>query len=173
MKKIEVTIIFLLIILAVMPELAESPLTPGSGDRIELFLMRHLNMRENQEIMDFINTYEISDFQEIEATQIDNSSLTYKYVRYVYIIPKENCSNKLVFLDDGEIVWVQQIGMNETIPIKTASFLDDFFYMYPTAESNETISSFLEAYAPDKWKKTQINRNSSLVYLICNPNLTV
>ena len=168
MKKIEVTIIFLLIIFTAMPAIAESPAFPGSGDRIELFLMRHLDMRDNQEIMDFINTYGISDFQEIDPPGTDKFPPAY---RYIYIIPKENCSKKLLFLEkDGEIAWVRQIGMNETIPIKETSPLDDFFYRYPTAESNETISSFIEAYAPQKWKKTQINRNSSLVYLICENN---
>lgn len=158
MKKIEIIIIFLFIFWTAMPALAElPPLPPGEGDQISIFRARHMNMEENQEIMDFINTYGIGDFQET-----GNRTHT-----YVYIIPKGNCSNKLVFLErGGDIIWVRQIGMNETIPFKPWDPLDDFFSAYPAARGNETIRSFIEASSPKKWDDSQINQSSSLVYLI-------
>lgn len=159
-QRMRLSIAFLLVFKIVMPALAEPlPLRPGdSFSRMEIFLIQHRDMKENQEIMDFINTCGISDFQEIDVNRTHT---------YVYVFPKENCSNKLVFLErSGEIIWVRQIGMNETIPFKAPEPLDDLFSAYPAIENNETISSFIETYAPKKWKKTQMNRNSSLVYLI-------
>ncbi|AKB19216.1 MULTISPECIES: hypothetical protein [unclassified Methanosarcina] len=105
-QRMRLFIAFLLVFEIVMPALAEpSPFPPGYGDSIGFFCARHMNMEGNQEIMDFINTCGISDFQEVDVNRTHT---------YVYIIPKENCSNKLVFLErSGEIIWVRQIGMNE------------------------------------------------------------
>lgn len=168
MKKIESIVIFLLIIGTVMPAFAEDlPLRPGDGfSRIEIFRLQHMNMEENQEIMSFINAYGISDYE------IKNINDSYKFI---YIIPNENYSKKLVFLErtggnsenwKREIVWVRQIGMNETIPFEPPGPLDDLFAAHPSAKNNETIVSFIEDYAPEKWKETRINLNSSVVYLI-------
>lgn len=172
MKKIKLIIIYILIIGMVMPAFAEElPPRPGDGfSRIEIFRLQHMNMEENQEIMDFINKYGISDY---EITYINDS------YKFIYIIPKENHSNKLVFLEriggidekwKREIVWVRQIGINETIPFEPPGPLDDFFDAHPEAEKNATIISFINSYDPREWKEIprDLNRNSSVVYLIAD-----
>jgi hypothetical protein len=159
MPKVEAIVFSLFLLGLVMPVHAEAGGAPGEGfSRLEIFRLQHLNMEENQEIVDFINACGISDFEEIRINRTH---------RYVYIIPKENCSNKLVFLQkSGEIIWVRQIGINETIPFKQAEPLDDFYSAHPAAKDNETIGCFVGAYAPERWKETRIDRNSSIVYLI-------
>lgn len=144
---------------------------PGDGNSIENYLMPHiLSLEENQEIMDFINKYGISDY---EIAYINDSN------QFLYIIPKENHSKKLVVLEKTggidqkwkrEIVWVRQIGMNETISFEPPGPLDDFFAAYPEAEKNDTIISFINSYDPRKWKEmsTDLNRTSSLVYLVAD-----
>jgi hypothetical protein len=174
MKKIELIVAYLIIItLVVTPAFAED-LTPPPGDgfsRAEIFRLQHMYLiEENQEIMDFINACGISDY---EITYINRTH------RYKYIIPKEKCSKKLVFLEISkgrgekwkrEIVWVRQIGMNETIPFEPAGPLDDFFAAHPEAEDNDTIISFIDSHDPRKWKEipTDMNQTSSLVYLVAN-----
>jgi hypothetical protein len=172
MKEIKLIVIFIVIIGAVMPAFAEDlPPRPGDGDPIENYLMPHiLSMEEDQDVIDFINMYGISDY---EIAYINDS------YKFIYIIPKENHSKKLVFLErtggidekwKREIVWVRQIGMNETIPFEPAGPLDDFFAAHPEAEDNDTIISFIDSHDPRKWKEipTDMNQTSSLVYLVAN-----
>jgi hypothetical protein len=157
MEKIKTIILSLIILWIIAPVSAEFGPPPGD-DSIEYFLARHMNMEEDPEIMDFVNTCGISDYKEVDVNRTHT---------YIYLIPKINCSNKLVFLEiSGDIIWVQQIGMNETISFKQPGPLDGLFSAYPSAKKNETINSFIETYRPVKWKANPIDMNSSVVYII-------
>ncbi|MDY0386703.1 MAG: hypothetical protein RBT65_06130 [Methanolobus sp.] len=162
MKKITALFIISLLLYEVLTPAVAMPPPPGNN-RFDQFFGRHRNMEQNSEIMDFISTYGLKDFQEVHINRTHT---------YVYLIPKENCSKKMVFLDppSEEILWVRVIDMNETIPFEPAGPLDDFFDAHPEAEKNATIISFINSYDPREWKEIprDLNRNSSVVYLIAD-----
>ena len=87
-----------------------------------IFYRVYPEANNSSEINGFINLYGISDVTETPA---------YKYnfrYKYVHVLPKNNCSVKLVFLDyhniDGKnnsLIWVKLVNKNETFSMLNES----------------------------------------------------
>ncbi|MDD3248738.1 MAG: hypothetical protein PHF18_18085, partial [Methanosarcina sp.] len=81
-------------------------------------------------------------------------------------VKKEPLSAEALEMTYPYIIALNESEKNEFNRIFRESSLDEFFSAYPAARGNETIRSFIEAYAPKKWDGSQINQSFSLVYLI-------
>lgn len=95
---------------------SDIPVPPGGGDSgLHDLIGMHSNMRNNTTIMNFIDTYGLSGWYEKTA---------YEGYEYVYLLPGNNHTKKLVYLNkrvnewhiNNSILWVKLIGIDEEFP---------------------------------------------------------
>ena len=145
-------------------DVTPSPVPPGY-DALMALLGRHPNVKNNSEIMDFIDTYGLEKWYEKRVNESH---------RYVYLPPKKPYSKKLVYLNkdvderqvNNSIQWVRLIDKDEELPVEKPDVLRNFFVEHPEAKKNKEIADFVQAHNPKRWDDAQVNGTCTQVYLI-------
>jgi len=150
-------------------DVTPSPVPPGYGALTQLF-GRHPNVKNNSEIMDFIDMYGLGNWYEKRVNES---------YRYVYLLPKKPYSKKLVYLNkdvderqiNNSIQWVRLIDRDKELTVEKPDMLRDFFVEHPEAKNKKEIVDFIQAYNPKRWDDAQVNGACTQVYLISEDHI--
>lgn len=151
-------------------DLTSPPVPPPGYNTLTELLGRHPNVKNNSEIMNFIETYDLGNWYEKRVNES---------YRYVYLPPKKPYSKKLVYLNkdvderqvNNSIQWVRLIDKDEELPVEKPDALRDFFVEHPEAKNNKEIADFIQAYNPKRWDDAQVNGMCTHVYLISEDHI--